>query len=458
MKSFCSHWLAPFLASCAFASVLGAQPCSERGRRDARPQLANEFIAQPQSSSASQQSQKLKNPLNDFLDEAQQAIDKNNFEAAVAPLQKFLAEKPEVAYAHFQLAYAYTGLKRSAEARAEYERAIALDPRMPEAYLNLGTLLLNEQKYAAAVPPLRKAVDLLPAQSHPRYLLAVAQDRSGDEPAAAESFEALLRLDPNDLTATNYLGWAALRKHNPGQAETQFRHALEIQSKNPNALQGLAQALDAQKKPEAADAYRNYLAVAPTDSDARARFIHLLIDQQQNDAALAELDRADADQPPSLDSLKLRADIQISQKKFDDAMVTLQQALALSPRDPQLIAGLGRTYLQKRDFASAEKQLKAALELDQKNVTYWKDLSSTYYLSGNCPATLSALDVVAKMEAPAAGSWFIRALCYDKLRQFRPALDAYQKFLALDEGKNSDQIWQAQQRSKVLKHMLEEKR
>jgi len=98
------------------------------------------------------------------------------------------------------------------------------------------------------------------------------------------------------------------------------------------------------------------------------------------------------------------------------------------------------------------------LQMDPKNIVYWKDLSSTYYLSGDCPATLSTLDVIAKVETPAAGAWFIRALCYDKLHQLRPALDAYEKFLALQQGKSSDQVWQAQQRSKVLKHMLEQKR
>jgi len=80
-----------------------------------------------------------------------------------------------VAFAHFQLGYAYTALKRSDEARVEYERAIALDAKMPEAHLNLGILLLNSQQYAAAVTPLTKAVELLPAQSRPRSLLAVAR-------------------------------------------------------------------------------------------------------------------------------------------------------------------------------------------------------------------------------------------------------------------------------------------
>jgi Flp pilus assembly protein TadD len=402
--------------------------------------------------------QKLANPLNDLLNEAQRDIDANNFEGAIAPLQKFIAEKPEVAFAHFQLGYAYTALKRSDEARAEYERTIALDPKMPEAYLNLGILLLDKHEYAAAVAPLGKAVELLPAQSRPRSLLAVAQDRSGDQEGAARTFEGVLHLDPSDPTTNHYLGDLDLRRNKPTEAETRFRHALEIRPDAPEDLQGLARSLEAQNKPEAAGAYRKYLAVVPGDSGARARLIHLLVNAQEYDAALAELDRADAGKPPSLDSLRLRADIQIGQKKLADAIVTLQQAIALAPRDARLIGGLGRIYLQKRDFASAEKELKAALQIDRTNLVYWKDLSSTYYLSGNCPATLATLDVIAKMEPPAAGAWFIRALCYDKLHQFKPALEAYEKFLAMEQGKTSDQTWQAQQRSKVLKHMLEEKR
>jgi Flp pilus assembly protein TadD len=402
--------------------------------------------------------QKVVDPLNDLLDEAQRDIDANSFEAAVAPLQKFIAEKPEVAYAHFQLGYAYTALKRGDEARAEYERAIALDPKMPEACLNLGILLLDKQQYAAAIVPLSRAVELLPAQSRPRSLLAVAQDRSGDQEGAARSFEGVLHLDPNSLTANHYLGDLDLRRGRPAEAEAKFRHALELRSDAPEILLGLAQSLEAQKKPEAADAYRKYLAVMPGDAGARTRLIHLLVSAQEYDAALAELDRGDAGKPPSLDSLRLRADIQIAQKKFADATVTLQQAIALAPGDAQLIGGLGRVYLQKRDFPSAEKELKAALQLDHNNLVYWKDLSSTYYLAGNCPATLATLDVIAKAEPPTSGAWFIRALCYDKLRQFKPALEAYDKFLALEQGKTSDQVWQAQQRSKVLKHMLEEKR
>jgi len=393
-----------------------------------------------------------------LLEEAQRDIDKSNFEAAIAPLQKVIADQPEFAYAHFQLAYVYTALKRTDEARAEYARTLAIDPKMSEAYLNLGMLLLDKEEDAAAVAPLRKAVELLPAQSRPRYLLAVALDRSGNHAGAAESFEALIHLDPNDITALDYLGWAALREGKSEEAEARFRRALEVQPKGPEALKGLAHSLDAQKKPDAAGAYRDYLELMPNDSESRARLIHLLVELQQNDAALAELDRLDAGKHPTLESLKLRADVQIAGKKWDDSITTVQQALVSAPNDAQLHGGLGRILLQKRDFAAAEKELRIALRLDGKNLSYLKDLSSTFFLGGNYPVALATLDEIAKVEQPGAGVWFIRAICYDKLNQPKLALESYRKFLELDQDKNPDQVWQAKERSKVLQRLLERKR
>jgi superkiller protein 3 len=436
--SFClaiTLWIVPSLPSSAIPLVQDSRERTSKGR-----------------------TQKLTNPLNELLAEAQREIDKNDFESAIAPLQKVLADQPDFAYAHFQLGYVYTALKRSADARAEYERAIALDPQMAEAYLNLGILLFEEQEYAAAVVPLRKAVDLLPAMSRPRSFLAAAQDRSGDPVGAARTFETVLNLDPNDLTANHYLGDLYLRNSKPADAEVKFRRALEIRPDAPEALVGLARSLDAQKKPEAADAYRKYLAAMPDDSGARTRLVHLWFEQEKYDDALAELDRGEAGRPPTLESLKLRADIQIAQKHVDDAIATLKQAIALAPGDAQLHGGLGRLFLQKRHFASAEKELNVALQLDRNNLVYWKDLSSTFYLAGNCQATLAALDVVAKAETPGPGAWFIRALCYDKLNQTRPALEAYQNFLEIAPDKNSNQVWQAQQRIKVLQRMLDRKR
>jgi protein O-GlcNAc transferase len=410
----------------------------------------------PAAKSPSSKSQKIANPLNDLLDEARRSIDANQFEAAITPLQKVIADQPDFAYAHFQLAYVFTALKKTDEARAEYERTIAIDPKMSEAYLNLGILLLDKDP-AAAVAPLKKAVELLPSQSRPRLLLGVAQERSGDAKSAAETLEGVVHLDPHDDEALFHLANLYLAANRPADAEGKFRALLEHQPNQPSALYGLAKSLDAQKKPEAAEVFRAYLAAQPGDAAVRAHVIRTLMDDQQYDAALAELDRSDVGHPPTMDSLKLRADIQIAQKKWEPATITLRQAVALAPGDAQLHGGLGRVLLERRDYPAAEKELKAAIQLDSKNIAYWKDLSSTYLLAKNYPATLALLDQIAKSETPAAGAWFMRALCYDGLNQPKPALEAYQKFLEMDQNKNPDQVWQATERSKVLKRRIEKR-
>ena len=401
--------------------------------------------------------QRIANPLNDLLDEARRDIDKQDFEAAIAPLQKFLAEKDDFAYAHFQLGYAYTGLQKSKEARREYERAMQLDPKMPEAALNLGILLLNEEP-AAAVAPLQRAVELLPTQSRPRTLLALAYEKSGDLKNAASAYEAALALDPKDSETSLHLAQLYLRQNRAADAEAKFRAVLSSEPDSQPSLVGLAQSLEIEQNPEAADAYRNYLKAQPGDATAREHLVHLLIASEKYGDALAEMEKTEKGGAPSVESLKLRADILIGEKKWDAAIAALRQAVELAPNDAQLRGGLGRTYMQQRDFANAEKELKSAIQLDAKNVIYWKDLASATYLAGEYPTTLAVLDRVAQSEPPSPGELFVRALCYDKLQQTKAALDAYQKFLEADQNQNSDQVWQAQQRIRVLKKTLEKKR
>ena len=71
--------------------------------------------------------------------------------------------------------------------------------------------------------------------------------------------------------------------------------------------------------------------------------------------------------------------------------------------------------LQKRDFPPPNQRIRKPLFNSIATISLFKDISSTYYLGGNYPAALSTFDVIAKVETPNAGQWFIRALCFDKL-------------------------------------------
>ncbi len=86
-------------------------------------------------------------------------MDKNDYEAAIPPLQKFLAEKPDVAYAHFQLAYAYTALKRTPRSAHGIRTVRCAGPENGRGTAEPGNSAARESEPDAAVAPLRKAVE-----------------------------------------------------------------------------------------------------------------------------------------------------------------------------------------------------------------------------------------------------------------------------------------------------------
>src|SRR5262249_20785740 len=153
-----------------------------------------------------------------------------------------------------------------------------LDPKMAEAYLNLGMLLLDQKKPADAVPFLTKAVELLPSESRPRILLGVAEERTGNSSNAVESFEGAVHLDPHDRDALLHLASLYLTMNRLADAEAKLRAALDGKPDDAATLLLLAKTVDAEKKPSAAEAYRNYLAVEPNDANAQSRLVHLFLD------------------------------------------------------------------------------------------------------------------------------------------------------------------------------------
>jgi hypothetical protein len=78
-------------------------------------------------------------------------------------------------------------------------------------------------------------------------------------------------------------------------------------------------------------------------------------------------------------------------------------------------------------------------------------------MTGSYPESLAAVDRARELGENTPGNWFLRAIILDKLKQFKPALDAYQQFLTMSTGKNPDQEFQARQRVRILQRELEKR-
>jgi Flp pilus assembly protein TadD len=403
--------------------------------------------------------------LNRLLSAAQDAVSKNDYASAAQDYQDYLAKKPDDAVVHYDLGYAYTALQRPAEAKSEYEKAIALDPKMAAAYQNLGVTLIPTDP-AAAIEPLQHAAELMPEDARTKWLLGIALEATKKDSQAIERYQAAAKLDAKNVEIRNSLGFALLRTGRAGEAETTFRDALSLLPAGQpagaaadQAHKGLLQALLAQRKnDEAATELGIYVAAHPHDAPMELEHASLLVDAGKDDQALAELDKAASAGPESLRALKLRALIYFHKKQYDSAVPVLTRAIALAPQDPELPAQLGHAYLEKKDYANAVPVLVAALNMNQQSIDVLKDLVAAEYLNKNYAATLHGLDVLAQKETPPMGSWFVRATCYDKLGQAAPALEAYKKFLEMNKDENSDAYFEATARVRTLTRELENKK
>jgi hypothetical protein len=87
-------------------------------------------------------------------------------------------------------------------AAMQLEAATGQDPNDFQAYLYLGGVYHQLQRYADAARALTRAAELQPANAQARYNLGVAQEQSGDLQAAQASFEQALQLQSDYPIAT----------------------------------------------------------------------------------------------------------------------------------------------------------------------------------------------------------------------------------------------------------------
>ena len=103
------------------------------------------------------------------------ALQRGDYGKAKEQYESAIAEYPDFALAHHNLAVAAMNLKDSQRARDEFHAALKSDPQMIAAYQNLGVLEIKEQNFTAALGPLQMANRLNPTDLKTLTLLAYCQ-------------------------------------------------------------------------------------------------------------------------------------------------------------------------------------------------------------------------------------------------------------------------------------------
>ena len=161
---------------------------------------------------------------------------------ALGPLADAVRLAPRRTEARLKLAEAQAAAGRPADAAATLGAALAQDPLAHAgAWNDLGFARLQLGEIDAALPPLRRAVALDPRLAQARVNLAAALLTAGDLGAADAQLGAALRTEPDNPGALGNLGVIRARQGRTGEARALFERLLALDPSDARAAAALAE-------------------------------------------------------------------------------------------------------------------------------------------------------------------------------------------------------------------------
>jgi Flp pilus assembly protein TadD len=150
------------------------------------------------------------------------------YDQAEQRLQQALGENADNAVAINLLGEVYRAAGRLAEAREQYQKAIALRPGAPLAYERVARLQLADGDSAAAVDTLEAGIEATEGNRLLTTLLPVVLQQAGRYDEAIDAYEAVLAASPDANAAANNLAML-LVDHRAGDAESLARAQALVQ-------------------------------------------------------------------------------------------------------------------------------------------------------------------------------------------------------------------------------------
>ncbi len=208
-------------------------------------------------------------------------------------------------------------LGRRDEAADSYRRALAENPLLAAAHVNLGNLLYQQSENEQAITCYREAISI----------------------------------DPNIANAHNNLGTVLLAAGHRDEAKESYQAALRIDPENSNAYKNYGNILLSIGDPEGAiEAIRQAIAIAPEWGAAHADLGLALMRLDRNGDAREALERALALEPNFIEAWNCMGSLLLTMELFDESEQALSRAAELDPDNTLTAFYLGTLYFQQSRF------------------------------------------------------------------------------------------------------------
>jgi tetratricopeptide (TPR) repeat protein len=298
---------------------------------------------------------------------AQVLIGASDGDAALAAVEKLSARRdlPGGADSLVLLSQVAQQLKRDVLALALAEQAVARFPDSAPAWTWRGHVKLRAKDNAAARADFERAIELDPGNRELRLTYAAVLNELGEPAAAARSLETL----PSDEDVLAARAAYAARADDPKLLASSYDAlAAQPEPHPPARLELLGQLAELAEKRE--DALRWYREVPRGEHylDAQLRIAVLLDGAGKHDEALAHLAtlRAEGidDDAKLAESFLLEAELELRRERREAALAAYERGLRSLPEERRLLYGRALVYEQMDRVGEAEADLRRVLELD----------------------------------------------------------------------------------------------
>jgi tetratricopeptide (TPR) repeat protein len=246
---------------------------------------------------------------------------------------------------------------------ADYRKALALKPDMPEAMANLGVALAAVGDFDGAIAEDSRALAHAPNQTAVRMNLALAYYKKGDWPNARTEFGKVHAAQPDELGATVLLGYSDIKTGRATEALNLLRPLEPGHENNPDFEYVLAYALiEAGKEDEGLPRMEK---VARTSQQVDAYVIagEARLHRRQFKEARADLDAAVKLDPNFPGAQTLAGQARDALGDAAGAQPAFEAALKQNPKDLMANLCLGAVRLKDRDLDAARPLLQIAIQL-----------------------------------------------------------------------------------------------
>jgi tetratricopeptide (TPR) repeat protein len=367
----------------------------------------------------------------DAFQEGLAALKDNRPADALMYLTAAEQQRPDDPRVHNFRGIALAQLEHASEAATEYEAAIRLDPKMADAYRNLGFLNWNVRQLEAARLHLERATRLAPDDQFAHYYLGrVLLDLQKFAPALKE-FDLSRMALPADPGFSLQLATAYAAVQRAQDATMLLDRVATLALTPPQRFNlALSYLLTGQYENSIAQA-RKYLAAAPPNDSAPAAQAWSLIGisaahTSDTQGSVDALQKA-ASLQPTKEELWLNLTRELMElSRFPEAVAATQAALVALPNSYALHLRLGATQLAAGHYPEAENAFRDLVTAGDPLPTGYVGLAQVLLRTGRAEETISLLsDARQKIGDSFLIDYFL-GLAFERAAKPSEALQAFQ--------------------------------